>query len=218
MRKKFVGYMKQHNEEYKVMKKRIISCLMLVIVIGFSYFYAHIDKNSYVYNRNADTGSFYGTGILEKNEDLTQTFIAEEDSIDGINIKVIISGNVENVVLHYALLDETLNTVCESSVYAVELKNNKFNQLELPEILGTKGKQYTLILNEENSDEQNGIGFYIEPDRQDNQQLSIKENETDGTLVTRIICHRFDLETFIVLLGMIAFVVVFMKILYKMFK
>lgn len=200
------------------MKKKIISCLMLVVIIAFSYFYAHIDKNSYIYNRNADTGLFYGTGILEENEKLTQTFIAKEDSINGINIKVVISGNVENVVLHYALLDETLNTVCESSVYATELEHNKFNKLEFPEILGTKGKQYILVLSEGNSDEQNGIGFYIEPGRQDNQELSIKENETDGTLVTRIICQRFDLETFIVLLGMIAFVAVFMKILYKMFK
>lgn len=200
------------------MKKKIISCLMLVVIIAFSYFYAHIDKNSYIYNRNADTGLFYGTGILEENEKLTQTFIAKEDSINGINIKVVISGNVEDVVLHYALFDETLNTVCESSVYAGELEHNKFNKLELPEILETKGKQYTLVLSEENSDEQNGIGFYIEPGRQDNQKLSIKENETDGTLVTRIICHRFDLETFIVLLGMITFVAVFMKILYKMFK
>ena len=48
--------------------------------------------------------------------------------------------------------------------------------------------------------------------------MNIKNNDTDGTLVTRIISHRFDVETFIVFLGIVAFVAMFMKVLYKFFK
>ena len=46
------------------MKKKIVSCLMVCVVIVFAYFYAYIDKNSYIYDRNADTSTFYSTGIL----------------------------------------------------------------------------------------------------------------------------------------------------------
>lgn len=200
------------------MKRKISSCIMIVLVIVLSYFYAHIDKNSYIYNKSADTGTFYGTGILRNNEELTQTFIAEEDAIDGINIKVTILGNVENVVLTYALVDGTSKEVCQATISASELENNKFNQLKIPKITETEGKQYTLVLREENSDEQNGVGFYLEPSSRDEQKLVVKDNETDGTLVARVVCHRFDLETFVVMLGMITFIVAFMKVLYKFFK
>ena len=200
------------------MRKKIISCLIICVVIVLSYFYAHIDKNSYIYNRNSDTALFYGTGILLNNEEITQTFIAEENVIDGFHIKIATAGNVEKVVLSYSVIDEMSEVIAQAKVPANALESNKFNRLEIPTIENTEGKQYTLVLSTENADEQNGVGFYIEPGRRENQQLTIKNNDTDGTLVARIISHRFDMETFVVLLGIILFVVMFMKVLYKFFK
>ena len=43
-------------------------------------------------------------------------------------------------------------------------------------------------------------------------------NETQGALAARYISHRFDVETFVVLLGFVAFIVIFMKLLFKLFK
>ena len=200
------------------MRKKIISCLIICVVIVLSYFYAHIDKNSYIYNRNSDTALFYGTGILLNSEEITQTFIAEENVIDGFNIKIATAGNVDKVVLSYSVIDEMSEVIAQAKVPANALESNKFNRLEIPTIENTEGKQYTLVLSTENADEQNGVGFYIEPGRRENQQLTIKNNDTDGTLVARIISHRFDMETFVVLLGIILFVVMFMKVLYKFFK
>ena len=201
-----------------MMKKKIISCLAIVVVMVLSYFYAHIDKNSYLYDKNADTGAFNATGVLEDGEEIRQSFIADENTIDGINIKVNISGNVETVVLNCVLLDEAMQEVCYANVAANELENNKFNKIEFPIVTETKGRQFTLVLREENSDGQNGVGFYYEPGSQGEQRLTIRGNETEGSIITRIICHRFDVETFVVLLGIITFIVVFMKVLYRYFK
>lgn len=200
------------------MKKKIISILIVVVVITVSFLYAHIDKNNYLYDRNADTSKFHNTGILAEGEEIRQTFVAEEESIDGINVKVAMSGNIEDVVLKYTLLDENSEKLFAGVVPANELENNKFNKLAMSEITRTKGKHYTLILSEENSDEQNGISFYVEPAKQGERKLIIKGTEDGGTLVARVISHQFDMETFCVLLGMIAFVAAFMKILYKFFK
>lgn len=201
-----------------MMKKRIITVFFACVIIVLSYFYANIDFNSYLYNRNAETGTFYGTGALEENEIVTQTFVAEEDSIDGINIKVAVFGNVENVLLQCRILDGNKQEMAVTQVKAIELEANKFNKIEFPTITETKGKEFTLVLTAENADDLNGVGFYIEPSIYDMQQLSIKDCESEGTLVARIISHRFDVETFIVLLGIIVFVSMFMKILYKIFK
>ena len=121
------------------MKKKITSCFVICVVVILSYFYAHIDKNSYIYNRNADTGTFYSTGILEEGEEIVQSFIAGENAIDGINIKVSKAGNVEKVVVKYAILDENSKKVFEGSVPAIELENNKFNLLDVEGISDTEG-------------------------------------------------------------------------------
>lgn len=200
------------------MKKKILLCVAIVVVVVLSYFYAHIDKNAYLYDRNADTSTFIGTGVLLEGEEVRQTFVADENTIDGINIKVAMTGNVDEIVLHYAVLDENLNELFKGSVSGDKLENNKFNQLKITTIDATEGNKYTLVLSEEKSDNQNGIGFYIEPSKQSEQILIVRENETEGTLVTRIVCNRFDVETFVVFLGVVAFIVMFMKVLYKFFK
>lgn len=203
----------------KSRKKTVVSNILLnVLVILVSFFYAHIDKNIYLYDRNTDTSTYYGTGILAQDEEVSQTFVSTEDSIDGINIKVSLTGNIENVILHCALIDLTTQDIYEAEIDAKKLENNKFNQLSFEKIENTKGQPYKLVLSVENSDEQNGISFYAAHGVKENQQLIITDSESEGTLVARIICHRFDLETFIVFIGIVLFIIVFMKVLYKSFK
>jgi len=200
------------------MRKKIKSFLLVVVIIVLSVFYAHIDKNTYIYDRNAETDIFYGTGVLETGDELTQSFVVEEDTISGVNIKISYSGDVSNVVLKYVVLDETMNEVSHGAISATKLENNKFNNLKFSEINNAKGKCYTLVLSQEDSDDLNGIGFFIEPHVYQNQQLTVRGGVVEGTLVTRIVSQGFDLETFIVLLGMVAFIIMFMKVLYKYFK
>lgn len=198
--------------------KKIVSCLVIILVVLLSFFYAHIDKNSYIYDRNADTSSFYGTGILLEGQEIVQTFVAEENTIDGINIKIATHGNVDGVFLLCKVLDENKEEVGNVQVKSNDLESNKFNQIAIPSIFDTKGKQYTLVLSVENSDDLNGISFYIAQDNKEGQQLTVKDSKIEDTLVVRTISHRFDMETYVVLLGIIVFIMMFMKILYKIFE
>jgi len=197
--------------------KTIIKMVVIgVIVITLAYMYSHIDKNHYLYDRHTD--SFNGIGVLEEDEEIKQTFVSEDKTIDGINIKVTIVGDVEDVVLHYSLLDEESREIATGKVDATKLKNNKFNCLEVPTVENTRGKEYMLVLTSENSDEENGVSFYAVPGKHGGQELRVDREEQDGTLSVRIICHRFDVETFIVLLGIVLFISVFMKTLYSTFR
>ena len=203
----------------KSRKKSIVySALLSVIVLCVSYFYAHIDKNTYIYDRTADTGTYYGTGIISGSDEISQTFVAKENSIDGINLKVSMAGNVEQVIMHYTLVDRTSGESYKGSIPVTELENNKFNQLSIDTISNTKGKQFALIVSSENADAQNGFSLYAAPGSETEQHLMIRENEAEGTLVVRTISHGFNLETFIVFIGIAAFIIVFMKVLYKSFK
>ena len=199
-------------------KKIIYMIIIGAIVLGFSYIYAHIDKNDYIYNKNTDTSLFYGTGILKSNEEIKQTFVSEENTIDGINLKISTAGNVENVILHYAIVDIQTEERVEYTISAAQLENNKFNQLEIAQVSETEGKCYELVFRVENADEQKGISFYVVPGQRENQKLTVMGNDIEGTLSVRTICHKFDVETFVVLLGILLYIGVFMKGLYKSFR
>lgn len=199
-------------------KKIVSTVLLCVLIVMFSYVYAYVDKNIYLYDRHEDTSTYYGTGILKEGESVSQTFISKEDCIDGINIKISMTGDVQNTILHYSLLELDTDKVYSEQVCAKDLENNKFNQLMFERIDNAKGKKYKLILQPENVDEQYGLGFYVTQGEVEEQELFIKENSSEGTLVVRIISHRFDLETFIVFMGIVVFIIVFMKMLYTSFK
>ncbi len=201
------------------MKKKLTVILLIAGVLVMAYLYAHIDKNTYLYDRNTDSADLTGTGILEEKEELLQSFICTEDSIDGINLKAAVIGSPENVEMEYALIDpETGDVLRQGKVQGLEIENNKFNKLKFPVLKGTKGKNYILRLTGSGTDAEAGIGFYLSPEEQQDKELRVRGNETQGTLAVRILTHRFDLETFIVLLGILAFIAGFMKVLYKLFK
>ncbi len=94
------------------------------------------------------------------------------------------------MTLHGTLMDAgTDQTAAEFTVTGNEIKNNKINRLKFQKVENTKGKEYTLVLACERSDEQNGLSFYV---TQGNVgKLSVKGNHTNGVLVCRMLCHRF---------------------------
>lgn len=200
------------NKAITIIKTVVIGAVVLVL----AYMYSHIDKNHYLYERHTD--SFNGIGVLESDEKITQTFVSEDKAIDGINIKITTVGDIEDVVLHYSLIDEETGDIVARKVAATELKNNKFNYLHIPTVENAEGKEYTVVLTAENSDEENGVSFYAVSGKQTDQELQVDEEKQDGTLAMRVICHRFDVETFVVLLGIVLFISVFMKTLYKSFR
>ena len=202
------------------MKKYIKTGIGILIVVILAFLYAQIDKNSYLYDRNADTSTFISTGTLLEGETISQGFVSEEEILSGINMKCSVLGDASDVEVQYSLRDiETGKVVASGSVKAGEINNNKFNQFRMEPIDSAKGKEYLLEITETGADAANGVSFYVVPQKEEGAQvLNIKNNETEGSLAVRYVSHRFDMETFVVLLGFAAFIVIFMKLLYKLFK
>ena len=201
------------------MKKKLSVILAAVCLLVFAYLYAHIDKNTYLYDRNTDSADFTGTGILKEGEEITQTFTCTEDSLDGINLKATLVGDAGQVNVEYSLIDaESGSVVREALVSGSEIENNKFNRLSFQTLTKTAGKDYILKLTETGSEDITGGRFYLDVGDANKERLFMKGNETKGMLIVRLITHRFDLETFVVLSGIVAFIAGFMKMLYKLFK
>ena len=76
------------------------------------------------------------------------------------------------------------------------------------------------IFSKQKVDKENvGIAFYYEDKVENGTTMRILGNEVPGTdLLVKVITHEFDLETFCVLLGFLAFIFLFMRSLYKLFS
>lgn len=201
------------------MKKKICLVMFITGVLVLVFFYAHIDKNTYLYDRNVDSEDLIPTGILKEKEEIRQSFTCKEDSIDGINLKATVVGDVESVNIEYSLIHpESGDVVRSGSVKGKEIKNNRFNKLKFQVLEDTKDKKYVLKLSESGASGELGISFYMSAEKRPGEKLTVRENETQGVLVARILTYRFDWETFIVMLGILAFIAGFMSALYKLFK
>lgn len=207
------------TEGLQDMKKRLGIIILGIGVLIFVYFYAHIDKNTYLYDRNTDSAELIGTGIPAAGEEITQSFTSIEDSLDGINLKATVIGDAENVELEYSLLDEKSGEVVRTeTIPGAEIKSNKFNILKFQTLKDTKGKNYILRLSESGSGDNAGISFYLSEREGTQGKLKVKGQEIEGNLAVRTLTHRFDLETCVVLVGILAFIAGFMNVLYRMFK
>lgn len=201
------------------MKKKISTIVIVIGVLAFAYLYSHIDKNTYLYDRDTDSSELAGTGILGEKEEILLSFTCPEDSLDGINLKATVIGSVEDVDVEYSLIDaESGDVVRTETVRGMEINNNKFNKLKFPVLKETRGKNYILRLAESGTSDGAGISFYLSAEEREGEQLTVRGNETRGVLAVRLLTHRFDPETFIVLLGIMVFIAGFMNVLYKLFK
>lgn len=200
------------------MKKKLGILAAGAVVVILAYLYAYIDKNVYLYDRSLDSSEFTGTGVLLEGEELSQTFTCLEDKIDGMNLKASVVGAAGDVLVEYMLVDQAGGEEIRASISGSEIENNKFNQLKFESVQNSRGKTYRFVIRETGTNENNGISFYTGPTEEQKEELTVKGEEKQGVLIARYVAHRFDVETFVVLLGFIAFVAAFIKMLYKLFK
>lgn len=199
------------------MKKKIKwICLCLIAAIAI-FLYAHIDKATMLYDKNVDNSEYRITGTTFQT--IEQEFKATENSLDGVRFKISMIGEYQNVEMDYQFLDMESGKVLRAGNLPVEeLKPTKFAAINFEKLENTKGKSYKLILTMDGNEEYSGIAGYYEAKTEADTKLTIDGNDVDGTMVLKTITKRFDLETAVVLLSFVLYLVVFMKVLYKFFR
>lgn len=198
--------------------KKVKWIIGIIIVLILAFLYAHIAKMNMIYDKHVDNGDYLSMGTLAERR-VEQSFICVEDTLDGINVKCQTLGDVSEVVVKYIITDQSNGEVlAEGNCQASDIVSTKFNKLTFNTIENCRGKELLLTIWSESATENNGISFYFQPLTDDGTKLFIDGSETQGTMIMKTVTNRFDFETFCVLLLFVVFVVVFMKILYKLFK
>lgn len=201
------------------MKKKLPVIIGIALVLIFSIWYGFTDKTHKIYDNNVNTAQYSGIGVLEEDGSISQSFVCEEDVLDGFYIKCDPAGDYTKTTVHLQVIDaETGNVISEGEESGANIQPRKLHKFLVDEITGYKGKTLTLKVTETGVAPGSGISLYYQPAAESIGNFSVNGNPTAGVFVMKTITECFDIETFIVVFLSIMFIWVFMWFLYRLFK
>ncbi len=184
------------------MKKKVVFVLAIILLLVVARVYAVIDRTTDIYNSQIESSDYVAVGLTE-NKIVEQKFKSVEDYLDGMSIKLDVSGNPGSVTLEYTLIEaESQKEVAQGEMSLEDVRSGKFFPLEFERVNESKGKTYIFKITVKECDENSVVSVYYAND----------------ILVARTLRHGFDLETFIITVCFMAYVLVFMKWLSKLFN
>ncbi len=201
------------------MKKKIPVIIGLIAVILFSIWYGFTDRTHKIYDNNVNTATYSSIGIIKDDGEVLQSFVCEENEIDGFYIKCDPSGDYANTVVKLTISDAaTGEVISEGSDVGANILARKLHKFDVDPIIGYKGQTLTLSVKEEGSSDSDGITLYYQPSEESVGNFTINDTQTNGVFVMKTFTSCFDIETFITVFVAVMFIWIFMWLLYRLFK
>ena len=191
--------------------KKIKKMAAVIILILIAFIYGHIHKTHAIYDRAVENDQYI---MLDgSRSQITQEFICEEDSMDGIQVKCQnLQEDPEAEIRVYLQDCENGGIVAKSVKKAGEIKTGKFNEFSFDTVSRCRGKAYKVVF------EKDFLALYAEKTSEEGTNLKINSEESEGTLILKTVTYRFDIETFCVFLLLVLYICVFFQFLNWLFS
>lgn len=199
--------------------KKLKMVIAVAILLAAAFLYSHVAKKNLIYDNTIDSSSYMGHAMADETE-ICQTFRTRESALDGFYLKLTTAGDISRAHVILTLTDvETGKEEAQVTINAASIRSGKFVVFPLEKTLtGTAGKSYNMSLKAVGTDAYNYVAMYYQYGTMPDTSLTIGGVTTDGTMIARTVTNRFDAETFVIFLVIIAFIYGFMKLLYRLFK
>lgn len=191
--------------------KKIKKMAAVIILILIAFIYGHIHKTHAIYDRTIENDQYI---MLDGSQSqITQEFICEEDSLDGIQVKCQnLQEDPEAEIRVYLQDCENGGIVAKSVKKAGEIKTGKFNEFSFDTVSRCRGKAYKVVF------EKDFLALYAEKTSEEGTNLKINSEESEGTLILKTVTYRFDIETFCVFMLLVSYICVFFQFLNWLFS
>ena len=191
--------------------KKIKKMAAVIILILIAFIYGHIHKTHAIYDRTVENDQYI---MLDGSQSqITQEFICEEDSLDGIQVKCQnLQEDPEAEIRVYLQDCENGGIVAKSVKKAGEIKTGKFNEFSFDTVSRCRGKAYKVVF------EKDFLALYAEKTSEEGTNLKINSEESEATLILKTVTYRFDIETFCVFLLLVLYICVFFQFLNWLFS
>ena len=191
--------------------KKIKKMAAVIILILIAFIYGHIHKTHAIYDRTVENDQYI---MLDGSQSqITQEFICEEDSLDGIQVKCQnLQEDPEAEIRVYLQDCENGGIVAKSVKKAGEIKTGKFNEFSFDTVSRCRGKAYKVVF------EKDFLALYAEKTSEEGTNLKINSEESEGNLILKTVTYRFDIETFCVFMLLVSYICVFFQFLNWLFS
>lgn len=208
------------------MVKRI-ALVALAVLLAALYSYGIWPRA--IYNTDIGANSYENTGALSAGEVLTQKFTCTDTGMCGLKLKLTKQesqtiGNyewkLENVKtgeeIANGVIDEASTENREFVSSSAQKRGNielKFDRQE-----DSKGQEYILTIQSSDVAEGQTMAVYMTEKGKNETEMTLAGESVDRASVIKVEYKRFNVENFIVFLGIVVYLVLFVKFMYKLFR
>ena len=191
--------------------RKVKKLAAVIVLILLAFVYGHVHKTHAIYDRTVENDQYI---MLDGSQSqITQEFICEEDSLDGIQVKCQnLQEDPEAEIRVYLQDCENGGIVAKSVKKAGKIKTGKFNEFSFDTVSRCRGKAYKVVF------EKDFLALYAEKTSEEGTNLKINSEESEGTLILKTVTYRFDIETFCVFLLLVLYICVFFQFLNWLFS
>lgn len=191
--------------------RKVKKLAAVIVLILLAFVYGHVHKTHAIYDRTVENDQYI---MLDgSRSQITQEFICEEDSLDGIQVKCQnLQEDPEAEIRVYLQDCENGGIVAKSVKKAGEIKTGKFNEFSFDTVSRCRGKAYKVVF------EKDFLALYAEKTSEEGTNLKINSEESEGTLILKTVTYRFDIETFCVFMLLVSYICVFFQFLNWLFS
>jgi Gpi18-like mannosyltransferase len=145
-----------------------------------------IDPSAYTISGLAITQSEKPVGVINKNKSIKQSFIAEYDNLNSVNVQLATWARINDCEVLITLLDENSKLVVSQKIDGKTIVDNAFYKFGFKPIAHSKGKLFYIEI-ETNATNGNGItAWQSSKDVYHFGKLYINKKEVDGDLCIKL--------------------------------
>ena len=210
----------------KTLKKVLI--VILIIVAGIAYSYGTWPRA--IFNTDVGSLSYEKTDFLTTGSDLEQNFVCGRKGFAGFTIKLLKQNGQQLGNYEWTIQEvESGEVIAKGTIGEKETQTRQFQSsnpqkqgiisVEIPRQETSKGKEYKLTLRATEMQDTESAAVYMTEKGTVAGELKVNgEVIADRASIVKADCKRFNVETFIVFLGIAVYLWAFIKFMYKLFK
>lgn len=206
--------------------KKIVLIIMALVLAGV---YAYGTWPRAIYDTDIGSGSYESTEALGPGYVFQQEFLCEDTGFCGFTIKINKQGNEKIGNYDWTIKNvETGDVIASGIIDEASTETKKFEssdpqkqgiiEIQIPKQQDSKNQKYVLTLSSEDIKEDETITIYITEKGTENASMEINGEPLDKAAVVKVLYQRFNVETFLVFIGIVIYFALFIRFMYKLFR
>lgn len=199
--------------------KKITIITLIVLLAGF---YSFGTWQSAIYDTDIGSNS-YNVTSLQNGDEIRQIMTCSKDGLKKISVKLNILDNNLAKGCRWILQNDKGQIIKQGHITKKMINQESFKkkqimQFEFGKQNHSKDRKYTFILKNTNSEGNAAYTCYTTEKDKIAESLLLNKIEIQQALIIKQYVEYFNIETFVVFLGLAGYVAVFIRYMYKLFK